>query len=257
LKWPQIPTLRNYRATPGSEFWEHFPKRELQKAPTTTVNKQALRKMLYTSKDKLTIHQLRRGKKVLEDLQFSASTAQKTELLPITVRNASSAFENGKMLTDKIASWVDTGFVAGPFKAIPMPGFRANPLMAVARKGTVRPIINLSAPKGALFNKNINTYSLEKVHVATAQSFGYAVRKCGKNAVMSKFDKKDAYKLIPKMKQDWNKQGFSWLGRHFIELQQIFGGFPSVSNFDRLGNTVLCIALAESKIPRYLVFNTR
>jgi hypothetical protein len=81
------------------------------------------------------------------------------------------------MLTDKIASWVSTGYVAGPFKTTPVPGFRANPLMAVVRKGTVRPIINLSAPKGASFNDNVNTYKLEKVHMATAQSFGYAVRK--------------------------------------------------------------------------------
>jgi hypothetical protein len=73
---------------------------------------------------------------------------------------------------------------------------------------------------------------------------------------MSKFDKKDAYKLMPAKKKDWNKQGFSWLGRHFLELQQIFSGIPSVSNFDRLGNTVLALALAKSNIPRNLVFRT-
>jgi hypothetical protein len=128
--------------------------------------------------------------------------------------------------------------------------------MAVVRKGAVRPIINLSAPKGASFNENVDTNRLEKVRMATAQSFGYAVRKCGSNAKMSKFDKKDAYKLIPAKKEDWNKQGFSWLGRHFIELQQIFGGIPSVSNFDRLGNTVLSIALAGCEIPKNLVFRT-
>ncbi len=64
----------------------------------------------------------------------------------------------------------------------------------------------------------MNTNSLEKVRMATAQDFGYAVRRCGKNAMMSKFDKKDAYKLIPAMKKDWNKQGFSWLGKYFLEL---------------------------------------
>jgi hypothetical protein len=73
---------------------------------------------------------------------------------------------------------------------------------------------------------------------------------------MSKFDKKDAYKLIPAKKKDWNKQGFTWLGRHFIELQQIFGGIPSVSNFDRLGNTVLELARSQCRITRSLVFRT-
>jgi hypothetical protein len=73
---------------------------------------------------------------------------------------------------------------------------------------------------------------------------------------MSKFDKKDAYKLIPAKKINWNKQGFSWLGKHFLELQQIFGGIPSVSNFDRLGNTILVLTLAKCSIPRNLVFRT-
>jgi hypothetical protein len=122
IKWPQIPTIRNYRTIPENEFWEHFPKKELPTAPATLVNKPALRKMLVASEDKLTIHQFRRGEKVLEDLQFGASAAQKTELPPITVKNASSAFENGRMLTEKIASWVETGFVAGPFSTIPVPG---------------------------------------------------------------------------------------------------------------------------------------
>jgi hypothetical protein len=100
--------------------------------------------------------------------------------------------------------------------------------MAVVRKGAVRPIINLSAQKGSSFNHNMDKYSLEKVHMSTAQCFGYAVRKCGQKAKMSKFDKKDAYKLIPAKKCDWNKHGFSWLGRNFLELQQIFRGIPSV-----------------------------
>jgi hypothetical protein len=86
IKWPHIPTLRDYRTISGNEFWEHFPKKDLPIAPATTVNKPALRKMLVASKDKLTIHQLRRGEKVLKDLQLGASAAQKTELPPITVK---------------------------------------------------------------------------------------------------------------------------------------------------------------------------
>jgi hypothetical protein len=71
---------------------------------------------------------------------------------------------------------------------------------------------------------------------------------------MSKFDKKDAYKLIPAKKNDWNKQGFRWLDRNFLELQQIFGGIPLVCNFDRLLNTILVITLAKCEIPKYLAF---
>ncbi len=168
------------------------------------------------AEDVITIHQYRRGHRCLEDLTRGASAAQKSELPPVTIRKASSAFENGRMLTDKIATWIEAGYVAGPFTTAPVPGFRANPLMAVARKGSVRPIINMSAPRGASFNENVVENQLEKVRMATAQSFGYAIRKCNQNAKMSKFDKKDAYKLIPARKEDWNKQGFSWLGMNFI-----------------------------------------
>jgi hypothetical protein len=179
LKCPQIPALRNYREAPNEDFWEKFPKKDLPLAPATTVNKPALRDLLNSCRDKLTIHQFRRGTKVLEDLRIGASAAQKSELTPATVSNASSAYENGRMLTNKIASWVSPGFVAGQFKTMPMLGFRANPLMAVVRKGSVRPVINLSAPKGASFNDNVNTYKQEKVRMATAQCFGHAVENAG------------------------------------------------------------------------------
>jgi hypothetical protein len=251
-----IPPLEDYNAAPGADFWVNFPYRGLPTHVTTSVNKSALRSLLHQRKNNLTRHQYRRGVRCLSDLDQGADAAQISELPPITVRNASSAAANGRLLTDKIATWVDTGFVAGPFRATPVPGFRANPLMAVVRKGAVRPIINLSAPKGSSFNDNVDGYKLEKVHMATAQGFGYAIRKCGVAAKMFEFDKKDAYKLIPAKKRDWNKQGFTWLGRHFIELQQIFGGIPSVSNFDRLGNTVLELAHSQCRIPRSLVFRT-
>jgi hypothetical protein len=188
LSWPEIPTLADYRICPGENFWENFPKRDLPLAPTTAINKPDLRKMLEESKSMLTTHQYRHGLRCLLDLKIGASAAQKCELPPITVRNADSAFEHGKLLTDKLATWIETGFVAGPFKTSPVPGFRANPLMAVVRKGAVRPIINLSAPKGSSFNDNVDKYMLEKVHMSTAQCFGYAVRKCGPKAKMTMFD---------------------------------------------------------------------
>jgi hypothetical protein len=43
---------------------------------------------------------------------------------------------------------------------------------------------------------------LEKVKMSTAKEFSYAVLAAGKNAKMSKFDIKDAYKLIPAKKED-------------------------------------------------------
>lgn len=82
---------------------------------------------------KLTWAQLRRVKKVPLDLEFGADSHQETKLPPITDNNSSSAHLHGELLTDKIASWVNSNFVAGLFQVQPMPGFRANKLMATAK----------------------------------------------------------------------------------------------------------------------------
>jgi hypothetical protein len=43
-------------------------------------------------------------------------------------------------------------------------------------------------------------------------------------------------------------QGFSWLGAFFVDSQQIFGGSPSVANFDQVAETILNIATSETEI---------
>jgi hypothetical protein len=128
--------------------------------------------------------------------------------------------------------------------------------MAVERNGNIRPIINMSLPKGTSFNDNLEEDRIEKVWMSTAKDFSYTVKEAGKQCLISKYDLKDAYKNIPAKKQDWAKQGFKWLGRHFLETQMIFGASPSVSNFDRLGNTLLELAVLKSGFPRNKVHRT-
>ena len=86
------------------------------------------------------------------------------------------------MLTDKIATWVSKGFVAGPFVAPPVEGFRVNPLMAIARNNSVRPVINMSAPAIYSFNDNVNSFALEKVYMCTARQFSHSLLDAGINA---------------------------------------------------------------------------
>ena len=93
----------------------------------------------------------------------------------------------------------------------------------------------MSGPKGASFNDNLTRSKVEKVHMTTAKKFGFALKEAGVRAVFSKFDIKDAYKLIPVKVKDLRLQGFYWLGKWFCETQETFGGVPSVCNFNRLG----------------------
>ena len=60
-----------------------------------------------------------------------------------------------------------------------MPGFRANPLGVVTRNGKIRPILNMSSPKGASFNDNVDRQKLERLHMGTARNFGNALKNAG------------------------------------------------------------------------------
>ncbi len=252
-KFENIPTLADYTVIPEDSFWDNFPKRGLPSRPSTRVKVDILEEEIYLVKDKLTKSELRRAERVVKDLRYGAEAYQRNELPPISTCNAKSAYEYGELLTDKIASWIVKGFVAGPFLCPPMPGFRANPQIAVARNGKIRPVMNMSGPRGRSFNDNIDHAKLEKVNMSTAKKFSYELKKAGKDAKFSKFDIEEAYKLIPQKTEDIRLQGFTWLGKYFCETQGTFGGIGSVCNFDRLGNTKDRVVCVKSNTPRNAV----
>ena len=249
-KFTNIPTLPDYNVPPEESFWKSFPKRALPYKASTRVNARNLEKIIVEQSEGLTKTELSRARRVVNDLKLGADACQKKDLPPIQTPNAKTAIEYGELLTDKIAGWIESGFVAGPFDSPPLPGFRANPLMAVVRNGKVRPVLNMSGPPGRSFNDNVDKSKLEKVSMNTAKDFGFQLKEAGTGATFSKFDYCDAYKAIPAKTRDFRLQGFVWLGKFFIETQQTFGGIPSVCNFDREGNTIKTLAVVKSSIPR-------
>jgi hypothetical protein len=120
--------------------------------------------------------------------------------------------------------------------------------MAIDQGEKVRIVLNVSSPKGLSFNDNINQDSLERINMTSARNVAYVIHDAGKNAIMSKIDKRDAYKLVPAPIADLRLQGFALLGKYFVETQQIFGSQKAVENFDRLGNTVHRISVIESGV---------
>ena len=144
----------------------------------TRLNVKRFEKEIEKVKLKMTKMELKRAKRVLSDLRQGAD--QKCpELPPVTVPNAKSSFENGPMLTDKIATWIKKDLVAGPFICPPVKGFRANPLGTICKNGKTRPIMNMSSPAGKSFNENMDSRKLEKVHMSTAKEFSYALVEAG------------------------------------------------------------------------------
>ena len=79
---------------------------------------------------------------------------------------------------------------------------------------------------------------------------------CGVGARIWKYDLRDAYKNVPAQPADFRLQGFRWLGKFFVETQLIFGARTSVAAFDRLGDTLLAVAVAISGIARRFVHCT-
>jgi len=248
-KWPEIPVLEDYRSNPDKKFWDSFPKAELPSFPESRIRVTELKRYVKECGPEMTIHQRKRANRACRDLIVGASACQVSKLPGLIVPNCSSAYDNGRMLTDKIATWIHSGFVAGPFISAPLANMRANPLMAIERNNSIRPVINMSSPPGRSFNDNIKHSQLEKVYMATAQAFSYALVEAGRFAVFSKFDLKDAYKNVPAKLEDWCLQGFRWLNRWFVELKEVFGAVTSVCNFDRVANTITLLASIKAKVP--------
>jgi hypothetical protein len=204
----------------------------------------------------LSIDQKIRADRTTKDLTEGSAVPFSAPLPAARIPNNSSVTDHGEEFTDTLAWWIRQGYVAGPFGAPPLHDFRTNAMMAVSQKNKIRIIMDLSAPKGSSYNDAISDTALEKVSMSSARLFGYSIRDCGTGARMWKFDMIDAYKTVPAAQQDLRLQGFSWLGKFFIELKKVFGSKEAVSAFDRLNNTLVTLAAIESRLPPYLIHRT-
>jgi hypothetical protein len=201
----------------------------------------------------MTSHENIRAMKAVDYLRNRAPSHQSSELPGCYVKNASSTVKYGRQITDNTATWIGEGFAAGPFDEPPCENFRVNPLLAFVQPDKVRPVLDVSSPKGSSFNDNVDGHETEKVYMASAKSFAQNVVECGINAVMSKHDLVAAYKQIPCKVEDLRLQGFMLLGKYFLETRQVFGAKTSVCNYDILGATLKLIAQIDCSIPAQLV----
>ena len=252
LKHDYLPKLESYEVI-EQKFWDKFPHTDLPKKPEGRVNIATLREEVEEKKGKMRNAEILRAERVIENLENGAPSYQMKCLPQVVCKNTPLSLENGRQLTDTLADWVVKKIAAGPFTTPLCKKFRVNPLMIVDNKGKKRPVLNVSAPKGASFNENIDKYKLEKIFMSSAKRFGRSVLRAGKGAVMTKFDMQDAYKCLPCKIEDLRLQGFQWGTRYFVETAQIFGARSSVANYDMLSNTILSLTMTKCSIPRFLV----
>jgi hypothetical protein len=255
-KCPDIPTLPTYQVPPPPSFWKEFPSKRLPSHSSSVINYMKLGAIIKKHRSGLTLGKNFRADRVLHDLEHGSSVPFTSTLPAARIPNTPSVTAHGMEFTDTLAGWIRQGYVSGPFAAPPLPDFRTNAMMAVAQKNKIRIIMNFSAPDGESYNDAIDELALEKVSMSSARLFGYSVMDCGTGARMWKFDMVDAYKTIPSAQSDLRLQGFSWLGKYFIELKKVFGSKEAASAFDRLNNTLVTVAALSAGLPTHLIHRT-
>ena len=170
---------------------------------------------------------------------------------PTRSTNAPSAYEFGAQVSDAIADWLVLGLAYGPVKEEDLPlDVKVNGIMCKEKpNGSVRIILNLSAPEGWAVNDGINKLDFPAV-MSSTWMFVRALNHGGRGIYMLKIDWSSAYKHIAVRAEDLHLQWFKWLDRYFVELSLIFGGVSSVGIYDRHAKLVLDLVLAATGFPR-------
>jgi hypothetical protein len=150
--------LHGYEVVPEKSFWLHFPSRKLLDKIYSSVDVATLKKEVECLENALTESEISRAMKCISYLTSGAPAFQKTTLGPCWVKNSKAALDFGQDVTGSIASWIKKGFVAGPFDSPPLPNFRANSILGIPQPDKVQICINVSLPKDASLNDNVNKF---------------------------------------------------------------------------------------------------
>ena len=137
---------------------------------------------------------------------------------------AQSAEQKVKLLED-FKKEVELGRRAGPFIDLPNPHLQCSPLGTVTKKHSkkLRTILHLSYPRdgsGSSVNSGIEELECELMRFGDA--VGEIVRR-GRGCQLSKFDIKDAFRLIRVRPDQQTLLGMKFMGWYFVELALPFG----------------------------------
>ena len=242
-----LPVLSCYKSAAPDSYWALFPK-NLQQPAISSINPNLLLKSLLETNfpDTKLAHQ------ICNDLKSGAHIGCKGAYrLPSRATNAPSAYAFGPHVSDAIADWLKKKFAYGPvpLHLVP-PDAKFSGIMTKPKPdGSVRIILNLSAPLGRSVNEGINSAEFPTSMSSTTEWLR-VLHRAGRYAKMCKIDWANAYKHVTVSQEDTNLQWFSWAGMAFKELCLIFGCASSAGLFDRLAKAVLHIALVKANFPR-------
>jgi hypothetical protein len=166
-------------------------------------------------------------------------------------KNAKNAYVNGRQVSDAIAAWVSLGYAYGPVPEEDLPhNAKVNGILTRTKpNGSVRIILNLSAPKGFRVNDGINKDDFPAT-MSSTEAWLAVLNKLGLGCSIMKVDFADAYKHVAVVLEDTDLQWFEWGGKYFKELCLIFGASSSAGIFDATAKVVLQLVCKITSFPK-------
>jgi hypothetical protein len=110
LKNPEIEELSDYSVPAKTSFWKNFPK-NYPETLAKNVDVRRLESLIGTCWDTWTLPQKRIAKRAVERLKGKLLVKLKKDLAPMREKNAKTALENGREMTDVLATWIKKKYV--------------------------------------------------------------------------------------------------------------------------------------------------
>ena len=151
-----------------------------------------------------------------------------------------------------MADWIYKGFAYGPIPIYQVPVDAKFSGIMTKPNGSVRIILNLSAPLGLSVNEGIDPDDFP-TSMSSTTAWLRVLNIAGKNALFCKIDWADAYKHVAVHPEDTDLQWFTWAGMAFKELCLIFGCASSAGIFDRLAKAVLHVVRTRANFPANMI----
>ena len=248
-KFPGLPILADYSIAAPDYYWRLFPSN--RKCPAkTNINEEKIKQLV----DTLGCSDAARVERVLQRARDGAEIGCVGEFRKRSrCKNAPDSYKNGPEVSDAIATWLVKGFAYGPVKEseVPVEAKSSGIMTRVKPDGSVRIILNLSAPKGRSVNDGIDA-DLYPAVMSSTSAWLAVLNTAGKGCWISKCDFADAYKHIGVCEADTDLQWFQWAGRWFKELCLIFGSASSAGIFDDLAKVLLDLVCRAAKFPIHM-----
>jgi hypothetical protein len=245
-KFPMLPVLSDYSQISSDDFWNVFPVNFIQPAKSNICADK-----LVEMAGKSGLGQDPEVLKVVQWVRHGAEIGCKGRFRAASVsKNTKGAYAAGRQVSDAIAAWVKQGYAFGPVEEDDVPAHaKINSILTRTKpNGSVRIILNLSAPRGFSVNDGIDKDDFP-AKMSSTEAWLAVLNRAGRSCSVMKIDFADAYKHVPVAAADTDLQWFEWGGKYFKELCLIFGASSSAGIFDATAKVILRIVAVLAAFP--------